>query len=45
MAPATSAELVQSGGQQVIELRLEEDEQQKFAHSVEVIKANIPRLP
>ncbi|MCT4703820.1 L-lactate dehydrogenase [Enterobacteriaceae bacterium H20N1] len=45
VAVGVPAVLAQSGVQQVIELQLAADEQQKFAHSVAVIKANIQRLP
>ena len=45
VAIGVPAVLTQSGVQQIIELQLEEDEVAKFHHSVEVIKANIARLP
>ncbi|WP_342320728.1 L-lactate dehydrogenase [Kosakonia sp. BYX6] len=45
VAIGVPAVLTQSGVQQIIELQLEEDEVAKFNHSVEVIKANIARLP
>lgn len=45
VAIGVPAVLAQSGVQQIIELKLAEEEQQKFRQSVEVIKANIARLP
>lgn len=45
VAIGVPAVLAQSGVQQIIELKLAEDELQKFRHSAEVIKANIARLP
>lgn len=45
VAIGVPAVLAQSGVQQVIELQLAPDEQEKFAHSVAVIKENIKRLP
>ena len=33
------------GVQQIIELQLTDDEAEKFRHAIEVIKANIARLP
>jgi L-lactate dehydrogenase len=45
VAVGVPAVLAQSGVQQIIELQLAPDEQQKFAHSLTVIKANIQRLP
>ncbi|WP_421532397.1 L-lactate dehydrogenase [Lelliottia amnigena] len=45
LAIGVPAVLAQSGVQQIIELQLAEDEQVKFRHSAEVIKANIARLP
>ena len=37
--------VAQSGVQQIIELQLADDEAEKFHHAIEVIKANIARLP
>ena len=45
IAIGVPAVLAQSGIQQIIELRLAEDEQAKFQHSASVIAANIARLP
>lgn len=45
VAIGVPAVLAQSGVQQVIELQLAPNEQEKFAHSVAVIKENIKRLP
>jgi L-lactate dehydrogenase len=45
VAIGVPAVLAQNGVQQIIELKLAEEEQQKFRHSVEVIRANIARLP
>ena len=45
VAIGVPAVLAQGGVQQIIELRLEDDELAKFRHSVEVIKTNIVRLP
>ena len=44
-AAGVPAVLTQSGVQQIIELQLADDEAEKFRRSVEVIKANIARLP
>lgn len=44
-AAGVPAVLTQSGVQQIIELQLADDEAEKFRHSIEVIKANIARLP
>jgi L-lactate dehydrogenase len=44
-AAGVPAVLTQSGVQQIIELQLADDEAEKFRHSIEVIKANITRLP
>ncbi len=45
VAIGVPAVLTHSGVEQIIELHLTEDEVAKFNHSVEVIKANIARLP
>lgn len=45
LAIGVPAVLAQSGVQQIIELRLAEDEQAKFQHSATTIRANIARLP
>ena len=45
IAIGVPAVLAQNGVQQIIELRLAEDEQAKFQHSAGVIAANIARLP
>ena len=45
IAIGVPAVLAQSGVQQIIELKLAEDELQKFRHSADVIRANIARLP
>ncbi|CAM6360230.1 L-lactate dehydrogenase [Leclercia adecarboxylata] len=45
VAIGVPAVLAQSGVQQIIELKLADDELQKFRHSADVIKANIARLP
>lgn len=45
VAIGVPAVLAQSGVEQIIELGLAPDEQEKFRHSVSVIKANIARLP
>lgn len=45
VATGVPAVLAQSGVQQIIELKLAEDELAKFRHSVGVIKASIARLP
>ncbi len=45
VAVGVPAVLAQSGVQQIIELQLAPDEQEKFAHSLKVIKENIQRLP
>ena len=44
-AAGVPAVLTQSGVQQIIELQLADDEAEKFHHAIEVIKANIARLP
>lgn len=44
-AAGVPAVLTQSGVQQIIELQLADDEAEKFRHAIEVIKANIARLP
>ncbi|HKS35470.1 MAG TPA: L-lactate dehydrogenase, partial [Enterobacteriaceae bacterium] len=45
VAIGVPAVLAQSGVQQIIELRLAEDERAKFHHSAATIKASIARLP
>ncbi|RKQ38597.1 L-lactate dehydrogenase [Enterobacter sp. R1(2018)] len=45
VAVGVPAVLAQSGVQQIIELQLAPEEQEKFAHSLKVIKENIQRLP
>ncbi len=45
VAIGVPAVLAQSGVQQIIELQLADDEREKFARSVEIIKSNITLLP
>ena len=45
VAIGVPAVLAQSGVQQIIELQLADDEREKFARSVEIIKTNITLLP
>ncbi|HBW5387497.1 TPA: L-lactate dehydrogenase, partial [Klebsiella pneumoniae] len=44
-AAGVPAVLAQGGVKQIIELQLAGEEQAKFSQSIEVIKANIARLP